>query len=505
VLESKRTVVTIPNNFTIKKIHDLLSSIKRLNQFKEIRYIYEAEAVFFYILSKAKSQQVLAAEDILLFDMGGATINVTAVRYKLEEKVHHVEILSRKGYSIGGDSIDYFLQEHFLNRNISAGFPAIKELITEPKNFKNKALQLFTFHNGIKALKHEISENYHKGKKELLEINTVAREYEKFIDKATKLKEDYKAKLKAELDLLEDLSEQDKENEQVQSDLTKAGKKKTSYLKTYKVLGDFVKTGKDEKYNFLKEEYNKNLYNFYQNELFAYISDAITDAINESRKNKQGGESPVILKKVIISGRSTLFPNIRNLILEKMGGLQSLKANEIKDIMLTGSELKTAVAHGACWYGINRNNVHLDNFRSNAYFGVKETLDPQKTQVLFHPVIKPGQSYAFSENQAPSCENTIPFDSDFRFDDGLVEFYMAMGSDPLQDILNGRKEKYQMLRDIRPGTVVKSIKMKVSSNDEVKCMVKTVNGKTHEENPLMQNQDIHSSNNKHYTFWTDTE
>jgi hypothetical protein len=126
--------------------------------------------------------------------------------------------------------------------------------------------------------------------------------------------------------------------------------------------------------------------------------------------------------------------------------------------------------------------------------------------VLFHPVIKPGQPYEFSENQAPACEKTIPFDSDFRFDDGgLVEFYMAMGSDPLQDILNGRKEKYQMLCDIRPGTVVKSINMKVSSNDEVKCKVKKVNGQNLEKNPLMQNQDIHSSNNKHYTFWTDTE
>jgi hypothetical protein len=69
-----RAVVAIPNNFTTSKIQDMVDCIANLNQFKEIRYVYEAEAVLFYYLSNysqfSGGEASSDSETILVFDMG---------------------------------------------------------------------------------------------------------------------------------------------------------------------------------------------------------------------------------------------------------------------------------------------------------------------------------------------------------------------------------------------------------------------------------------------------
>jgi molecular chaperone DnaK (HSP70) len=61
----------------------MVDCIANLNQFKEIRYVYEAEAVLFYYLSNysqfSGGEASSDSETILVFDMGGATINATIV------------------------------------------------------------------------------------------------------------------------------------------------------------------------------------------------------------------------------------------------------------------------------------------------------------------------------------------------------------------------------------------------------------------------------------------
>jgi molecular chaperone DnaK (HSP70) len=115
----QRAVFAIPNNFTATKIMDLRKSIEKLNLFKEVRFIYEAEAVLiYYLFSKRKKPdgqevELIDGEKILIYDMGGATVNVTLAQINKkgssDNLYYEVDILAKLGYGIGGDAIDLFM------------------------------------------------------------------------------------------------------------------------------------------------------------------------------------------------------------------------------------------------------------------------------------------------------------------------------------------------------------------------------------------------------------
>lgn len=118
-----RAVVAIPNNFTTSKIQDMVDCIANLNQFKEIRYVYEAEAVLFYYLSNysqfSEGEASSDSETILVFDMGGATINATVVTANKTlingRPKYDIDFLGKIGYGIGGDTIDYCISKFILS------------------------------------------------------------------------------------------------------------------------------------------------------------------------------------------------------------------------------------------------------------------------------------------------------------------------------------------------------------------------------------------------------
>ncbi len=150
----KRAVFAIPNNFTATKIKALKKSVDALNLFKEIRFIYEAEAILLYYLfseRKTKSGEkvdVIDNEKVLIFDMGGATINATLVQLNQgiqnNNTLYNIDILAKLGYGIGGDTIDYFLLK-FINNKLSEVDRTQKGFLLDPKNrIKNamKALEI---------------------------------------------------------------------------------------------------------------------------------------------------------------------------------------------------------------------------------------------------------------------------------------------------------------------------------------------------------------------------
>ena len=157
----RRAVIAIPNNFTISKIQDMIDCVDILDQFKEVRYVYEAEAVLFHYLSNFKrfnpDASAFDEETILIFDMGGATINATVVKAdKTNESgrtIYDIDFLSKIGYGIGGDTIDFclikfllsFSDEYFELRSIN-----ISEQTAE--------LSRLSF-----EIKEQIVDNYHKG------------------------------------------------------------------------------------------------------------------------------------------------------------------------------------------------------------------------------------------------------------------------------------------------------------------------------------------------------
>ena len=483
-IKSKRVVVTIPNNFTLRKTHDLIRAINMGGQFKEIRYIYEAEAAFFYYLSQPNSFKKNVSENVLIFDMGGATINVTALEYNNTEK-HNIKILSKKGYSIGGDSIDYFLKEHLFYPDRKKDYTPISALMDVPENFDNRIVYLSEFHAGIQSLKHTLSDNFQYDKEHLIDDSDLANTFYAFIDASKKSP-------KEKEELKEFFSGKPVDSTKIEESTKNTKNKKLDETKFYK---DF--SLKDGQYGFLDVKNNPFIARFYQDNLFSFIKDLLTDVLSESKLISN--QRDFAFNKIIIAGRSTQFPYIKQTVLEQL----NFKASTENLTHYTGSELKTAVARGACWYGINRNTIHLDNYATNACFGIIETVEPNNKTKVFHTIIPPGTRYSFQDHEAPKLQKEKPVESNFAFDDGnLVNFYMAMGSDPLHDIEHSKKEKIQKLCDIHPVTAIKITGMEVSVTDKVKCYVVTKNNITVEKDPLIQDLEVKSSNNQHYTFWS---
>ncbi len=103
---ANRAVVAIPNHFVAKNTQDLVDCFKNL-KFQDVRFVYEAEAVIYFCQGKKKIN-INKPELILVFDMGGATINVTLTKvWKDESGIIFINNLEHFGYRIGGDSIDF--------------------------------------------------------------------------------------------------------------------------------------------------------------------------------------------------------------------------------------------------------------------------------------------------------------------------------------------------------------------------------------------------------------
>ena len=89
------------------------------------------------------------------------------------------------------------------------------------------------------------------------------------------------------------------------------------------------------------------------------IYNNVMDAVKEVKALSNNAR----IDKVIFSGRSTSFPLIRETVRQL-----NVVEDGTKIIALGLEESKVAVAKGACWYGINKNSVRLNNSKTNAGF-----------------------------------------------------------------------------------------------------------------------------------------
>ncbi|MBE6267402.1 MAG: hypothetical protein E7092_00165 [Bacteroidales bacterium] len=136
----QRAIVAVPNNYTLVKIQEMVDSVKRIGAFNEVHYIYESESVMMtYIRSNWKllfEQRDEQQEKVyIVFDMGGATINATAFKLNVYPDIVRgkandissidVETISKIGYGVGGDDIDYAIIQ------LIYGIPTIKALIAD--------------------------------------------------------------------------------------------------------------------------------------------------------------------------------------------------------------------------------------------------------------------------------------------------------------------------------------------------------------------------------------
>lgn len=434
--DPKRAVIAIPNNFTISKIQDIVECIDYLEQFKEVRYVYEAEAVLFYYLSKYsrfhKANSKLDNDNILVFDMGGATINATVVR-AIEVKednnpVYYIDFLGKIGYGIGGDTIDYCIIEFLL------GF--------SDEYFQFKAISIAkdkdTLAKLAQELKIEMVSNYQQGFDYLI-----------------------------------------------------------TAIQLQKIINDTLNTSMiiDEESNLYKyfvKDSNGSFkllsHRLFANVIYKNIQDAVVEVVELSGN--------CMIDTVIFSGRSTFFPLIKETVMSQLKAKNSSPEKIVLDI----EESKTAVAHGACWYGINKNSIRLNNLKTNASFGFKKTLSADTTDVEYTELVSMGCPFDSTDTEIDSVVGIEKVSSDFAFDGSKVNFYQVMGKNADQILASNHKHKYSKIASIRIPLKSEAVKMVVNENDEVECLVKLINNQVIEEKGVVSDQEITDANEEHYTW-----
>lgn len=431
-----RAVVAIPNNFTISKIQDIIECVGHLKQFKEIRYVYEAEAVLFYYLSnyrKFNSEgSALDKETILVFDMGGATINTTVVDASLQElnnrPVYNIDFLSKIGYGIGGDTIDYCIAKFLLQ-------------------FSDEILELKAF---------DLHRNVQQLKKLALEIKfDIVRNY------------------KGEFDFL------------ITAD-------RLQYLLNSH-LGTNIMVDKESNfYSFFKKN-SKNKFPFFASSVFKeYVYNNIEDAVKEVIEL---ADHPI--NKVIFSGRSTFYPGIKEIVIDQFNKRKKYP----KFINLQFEESKTSVAQGACWYGINKNAVRLNNLKTNAAFGIKRTRSADKTDAEFIELVEMGAVFDIYSDEVGSFTGQAKVHDDFAFDGAKVNFYQVMGKDADKILSMNQKHKFSKVAGIQLPLTAAEIAIKVNEDDNIECAVKLVSDQVRKEKGVVSDQEMEDANEEHYT-WT---
>jgi len=431
-----RAVVAIPNNFTTSKIQDMVDCIGNLKQFKEIRYVYEAEAVLFYYLSNysqfSGGEASSDSETILVFDMGGATINATIVTANKTlingRPKYEIDFLGKIGYGIGGDTIDYCITKFILS--CTDEFPQLAGI-----NIFDKKVELAEMAFQIKK---EIIANYYSSNSYLI----TAYALEDFINKS----------LSISISISEETSEM--------------------YKYFLKVSGKFKLF---EHPLFIKTIYTN-------------VKDAVNEVVELSDSTH--------IDKIIFSGRSTSFPMVKETVEKQLNA----KKSETKSIALNLEESKMAVAKGACWYGINKNSVRLNNLKTNAAFGFKKTQSADKSDVKFYELVKMGCNFDTSNDGIDSFQGVEEIKDDFAFDGSKVNFYQVMGKDTDKILSEGQKHKFSKIATINLPLTTSKVAMKVNENDEIECAVILNNNRAIKTSGFVSDQEIDEANEEHYTW-----
>jgi hypothetical protein len=257
-------------------------------------------------------------------------------------------------------------------------------------------------------------------------------------------------------------------------------------------------------------EYTCNVYKHFlkksEYSLFAQdnFRDIIYKNVEEAVKEVIELAGVSIVNKVILSGRSTAFPLIKEKTISKLESILNLKKIDNKNIIdfgLVGS--KTAVAKGACWYGINNNAVRLHHKKTTASFGYRKTLDTNKTNVEFESLIYMGQNFNKTDNGISFCEEKRPIMADtFNFDGNKVNFYQIMGKDANTILSEDQKHKYSKIATIRIDQPATEIAMRVKENDEIDCLVRLLSNRvlSPDKKGAVADQEINDANAEHYTW-----
>ena len=460
----QRLAIAIPNNFTATKIQHLKESIEKIPNipFKEIRFIYEAEAMLVHYINQSdadtEKQMSKEGETIFVYDMGGATINATIANIKRRQNKteglqYHVTVISKLGYGIGGDTIDYAFIEWIYSKQGSYTQLRRTNPFGENVNMewrhdlKEAVLQLkmsaINNNNNNKSkylLDRDLLVTFGKGVQEFgrsFNGNPFVLELDKFLDDNN------------------DFTDADPFNNQCL-------KGKNSFL-----------------YDPIFEEY-----------IWSNIETIVNDTLELCQ------EKDLSLDTIIMAGRSSHFPRVKETVEKTISQSSSF---DPKIIQWDATKSKSMVAKGACYYGAQNKIITMKNRTTNGAFGVIQKLDNIKP-AHFHELINVGRDF----NEEGRIDETMQIteQKDFAIDGGQVRFCQVMGVNPEQIIAKDEKHKYSNIATLSADPhPIERVSMEITDKDKIFCTTWDTNGECNTEEARVKDAEIAKSNEEHYTFF----
>ncbi|MBE0573865.1 hypothetical protein IH575_03115 [Candidatus Dojkabacteria bacterium] len=438
---ARRAVVAIPNSFTIRRTQAMIDSIRSLGKFDEIISTYEAEAVLFYCIKKGI---VKSNTRVMIFDMGGATINTSFFDYKNENSKYKIDTLGRIGYGVGGDTIDFCIINAILD--MPSVQTALKIVQSDVKRYKNEnAQKLIELAHDIKF---EIVNNYKKDKS--------------LIDEPT-------------LEM---------------------------FIKS-RVLGkdQYINTGSDD-YQTLFGNSGKVFFDKY---IEPIIYKNIQDAVAQLARFKEVADCKNQQVVLVFSGRSTAFPFVQDKVKAELNK-QGFKYIQPKDLQqnVTMDKLKTIVAEGACWYGILKRHIELTNNKTFYSFAVKHSKDGSN-ETEFKTLIKQGQRFVknIHGNLEIKEHHAITQNTGFGYDGFQAKIYQVTGDNPKDLYLaEGMKHKIRFVTSVDVARPMKELELVLRPDDSLEEIAKFDNNRDNDVHAFANTEsvEIADENDEHYTF-----
>ena len=456
---ARRAVVAIPNNYTLPKITDMVNSVRMLRSFDEVRYIYESEGILFNYFRKNYRNQRPGQETIMVYDMGGATINLSIFRVEYIEQdgtiYYNVHTLGRIGYAVGGDNIDVAIMEYLFNHK------KLPTTITPGMRHSNPQMA-----REQDKYRHE---HQLKNKNEILKKIVALK---KDIVKAVSAKTS-KQSLNGSGNMLENAVNFESSVNDI--------------LRHYSALPVNAFEDIDP------EAFTIKIINAIccSEEMQDFVMNNVQDAVEESL-SLPAIEQLSRIDTLIFAGRSTMFPGIRDTVYNTM-------KRRFRDVKVyngfSNEEIKTSVAYGACWYGIYNSLVTLDNSRLSCSYGFKLT---QYGKSLLHVLLN--QNDCFNERGVVS--NSKHVSNTFAADGNVVDFYQVMGSGRGDDLFTeNNRHKVNFIGSIDVTTTTSEIAMTADRRNVVTCKVVFNTGDTSVFKDLnVVGRDITKENDWAYVF-----
>lgn len=448
----KRAVVAVPNTFSMRKTQGMVDAIKSLDQFHAITYIYEAEAALLSLFIGEEDRRKYNRK-IVVFDMGGGTINVSAFKTTDAQVTgtYHttVDTLGRVGFGVGGDAIDYCIIKAILKM----------EPIVERLNEINQTAPQFMKENKSALIK--LAKDYVK-----LEMIKCYNDNEDCLIEPRPLFTQIAA----------DVTQIFPEDSIIDDDSWEIKWKEAVYLL-------FKKNNRGVYPIFETEEFTSIVYNS--------VSESVFELCNFGDVVDCFSGKAI---EVVFTGRSTSFPFIKEQVMESLKKKFPLAHPLNSDDNI--DTLKTRVANGACYYGLQLVHFTLVNNKTFYKYGYLKNDAPNTFN--FITVIDFGKRF---DNDSQSIYDPRAENSTFPCNDNNAIFYQIIGHDPVNYIRNRNRLKCVELFRFNAGNTIKGFNSRLEVNESFH--VEAIFDYGHapiSKNTNIEQNDIATDHDEFYTF-----